>query len=438
MSALDPRLKSAALCERDFLATLIRNPSEVPETRDSVPVEALPTDAGQRVYRAVLRLHDRRQLIDFAGVYGELAASGESADVGAEWLGDLTALGGSAATLPMHAARVLSLALSRDLRMATVETLGDLEKPDSPPEELLERAQQRLERLASRASGAESTPISDAMARMLDTLDKRSRGEMRSGLATGFELLDRQLCGGLPLDGLTVLAARPSVGKTALSVNIASHVARRGGSVLFVSLEQPEAELTERIAAMESQVNGSRLRTGQLDTADVANVADAASTASGWRMLINDVPGQTAAQVASAARLAKRKLRGLDLVVVDYLNLIRADNPKVTRNEQVGASATRLRVMARELNVPVLLLCQLNRGAADGDGVPRLHQLRDSGEIEQVADVVAFLHRALAWEPNRPDKIELHIAKQRNGPLGVVTFDHDSRVYTFREAPPIL
>lgn len=423
--------------EAVFLGTLLRNPDEITDARDMLPVEALGQDPHQRVYRALIRLRDRRAPVDLGSLRTELATAGEADDVGDEFLGELPALGGTAPALSARIDQLRSLALARDLRRVAGELAYECDHPAGSPEERLERAQQSLARLAEGMVGTDATPFGEVVGRLFDEIDARRSGLRRAGTPTGFAQFDDLLCGGLPTGALTILAARPSVGKTSFAGNVTRNAAARGAAVLFVSLEQQQLELAERVMAGEARVNGKRIRTGDLDAEHVERLTVAADRARTWRLWVNDLTGLTSGQIAAGARRTKRRAKGLDLIVVDYLNLVRPENAKQNRNEQTGASALRLRDMARELGVPVLCLCQLNRAAAHDTDPPKLHHLRDSGEIEQHADVVVFLHRAEPWQPNRPDPIELHVAKHRNGPLGVVKMDHDSRVYTFTEQVPL-
>ncbi len=430
-------LSTTDTIERDFLGVLVKWPDEIADARDQVQPSDLHHDAHQKVYAAILAMYDRKERIDAAGLMNHLRLAGQFDDVGVELFADLAGYSGTAMHMAKNIERLLSLSLGRGLRYALAEAMGEIENPTGPPEELLDRTMAKLDKLTARCVGSTATPVSVIMSNLLTEIDLRRAGKARTGVPTGFHALDEIFCGGIP-NGLTILAARPSVGKTAFALHLSRNICSDGGGVLFVSLEQPEMEVGERLAAGASGVPGSAIHSGRVDYHQAQRITDAADKVNRWRMWAIDNPVQTAGQISAGARRMRRKAGRLDLIVVDYLNLIRPENPKATRNEQVGASATRLREMARELQVPVLLLCQLNRGAADGDGVPKLHQLRDSGEIEQVADAVVFLHRAAPWQPNTPDKIELHVAKHRNGPLGMVTFDHDSKVYTFAEGTPIL
>jgi replicative DNA helicase len=431
------RLNSAKRIEAEFLGTLIRYPAELTDARDLVSVGSLHHDAHQRIYSALLRLHARKDMIDLAGVFEELRRSNELDDIGgAATLGELLESSIAPSKMPQHIDRVLSMALHRDMQCACVESLRDCIEPSGPPAEMLELIQSRFSKLAERISGTDATPFVETVNRLMEELDARSKKEKHAGLMTGFSQLDEILCGGLAIGGLTILAARPSVGKTSFAGHIARNVSERGGAVLFCSLEQQQLELAERVIAGDARVSGKRLRTGELEPQHWNRISESADRTRSWRLWINDHSGQSSGQIASGARRTKRKAKGLDLIIVDYLNIIRHENPKWNRTEQVGASCLRLRDMGRELNVPVLLLCQLNRQAANEAGPPKLHHLKESGDIEQDADAVLFLHRAAAWEPNRPDQIELHVAKQRNGPLGVIPMDHESRIYTFSEKVP--
>jgi replicative DNA helicase len=419
--------------ESVMIGGLMRNPDEIADVRDIVAVDDLVQDPLRRVYSTLLSMHERKIPISLVSVSHALAQAGELVDVGDELLALLYS-DATPGNVQYYAQCVASNSLKRNIRYAAIETLGeaDDEKPIGPPEEILERAQGRFDRLAQRLAGTDAVWITDALDREFDQIDARAKGRAVLGTPTGFAEVDEVLCGGLAKSQMTTLAARPSVGKTSLSMNVVRNVCEAGGSVLFVSLEQPEGELIDRFLASVSGVAGNRIRQGRMRGTDADKVRDAGDLIRRWRLQINDRPGQTAGQIAARARRAKRKAKGLDLIVVDYLHMVEPDNRKATRNEQVGAVARRLRDMARELQVPLLLCCQLNRDAAGDNVVPRLSHLRDSGEIEQVSDVVLILHRT-GRDPDGSDLIDLHVAKQRNGPLATIGFEHRTPVYTFVE-----
>ena len=228
------------------------------------------------------------------------------------------------------------------------------------------------------------------------------RGEQSDGAVdSGFSELDG-MTGGLRGSELLILAARPSMGKTAFAMNIAENVAMRGNSpVLFVSLEMSAIELIERMMCSVARVNGHRLRNGTISQEDRKKLVEKAAEISESPLYIDDAPGRTVAEIAAAARRIKRIEKNssdrpspLGLIVIDYLQLVEPDNPRDPRQEQVAKIARRLKGLSRELDVPVLCLAQLNRQAEDSkEHRPRLSHLRESGAIEQDADVVMFVHR---------------------------------------------
>jgi replicative DNA helicase len=410
----------------------MRYPDRVEVVRDEVLVEAFYFDAHQKVYDAILDLAARRQPFDLVAVAEELRTRGQLEDVGGEdYLAELS--GAGTFNHEWSAKVVLDKAIFRDVIHSCDESSSDAYAQSGPAEEVLNQAQARLERIAARGIGPDATPIDQSVNRALDIIDQRARGERTPGRPTGYPDLDTVLCGGLGIAQLTTLAARPSVGKTSFGLNVTRHGCEAGASVLFVSLEQPEQELTERLLAMVSGVPSHRIRQGKFKAGDADRLSAAADDLRRWRLKVIDRPGQTARQIAAAARRVRRKAQGLDLIVVDYLSLVEPENYKANRNEQTGASARRLRAMARELGIPVLICCQLNREGADEKTAPRLHHLRDSGEIEQVSDVVLILHRTGRGSDGN-DAVQVHVAKQRNGPLGIVEFRHETAVFTFREA----
>jgi replicative DNA helicase len=223
------------------------------------------------------------------------------------------------------------------------------------------------------------------------------------------------------------------MGKTALALNIAEHVVRRSAApVLFVSLEMSKLELGDRLLCSVARVNGQRLRNGTISNDERRKLVESAGELSQCPLFVDDTPSRTVTEIAAVARRLKRK-HGLRLIVIDYLQLIEPDNPKDQRQEQVARIARRLKHLARDLSLPVLCLAQLNRQAEmSRENKPRLSHLRESGAIEQDADVVMFVHREEYYATSEEEKArvageaELIVAKQRNGPIGEVklTFLH--------------
>ncbi len=262
------------------------------------------------------------------------------------------------------------------------------------------------------------------------------RSGRRLGLPTGFMGFD-YANGGLHAGELVILAARPGGGKTSIALQIAAHSAMKQRDVLFVSLEMSGAELMIRVLCGLATVDSAAIRTGRLTERDLGHLEQAGDQFAGAKLTIDDRASVTAADIRRAARRCKRQ-GGLSLVVVDYLQRLTAADARAKRYEQVGAMTADLKTLARELNVPVLCLCQLNREVEKGgNGRPKLSNLRESGNIEQDADVVAFVHRPEVFEPSDPDlvgKAELIVEKNRNGPTGTFPLLWDARTTTFSDA----
>jgi replicative DNA helicase len=270
---------------------------------------------------------------------------------------------------------------------------------------------------------SESKSIGEGVMELLQEYDARkAAGDSFRGIPTGFLDLDN-FTAGFQNSEFIVLAARPSVGKTAFALNIARHaVIEETLPVLFVSLEQPRVEIAERLLCCQARVDAHRLRRGHLNADDIPRIKEAGEILSEAKLFIDETPGQNLLRIAvGARRLVKEK--GVRLVIIDSLNSIDPDNRRESRQEQVAGFSRRLKLLARELEVPVIALAQVNRESDDRqDHRPRLSDLRESGAIEQHADTVIMLHRPDYSEPGLQEGlIEVIVAKQRNGPTGDVS-----------------
>lgn len=292
---------------------------------------------------------------------------------------------------------------------------------------LLSQAEEKIFAIGEQNKAASSTVEVKEMCMMaLDRLDARMRGENAEGAVdTGFSDLDNYT-GGMRASELIILAARPSMGKTAFAMNIAENVVRlQRQPVLFVSLEMAAIELIERMLCSVARVDSRRLKNGSVSKDDRDRLKAKASELSNVPLFLDDSPSRTVAEIASTARRIKRRQEGLGLIVVDYLQLIEPDRSTDPRQEQVAKIARRLKALARELQCPVLCLSQLNRQAEDSrDHRPRLSHLRESGAIEQDADVVMFVHREEYYlrgdaREEVAGQAQIILEKQRNGPAGV-------------------
>ena len=297
--------------------------------------------------------------------------------------------------------------------------------------ELVEHAASRIADLQAAQSTGEPKHIREVVLAAMAEIESRMCGKDRLGMTTGFATLDRLLSGMRPGE-LLILAARPGVGKTALALNITANACDSNGSrVLFVSLEMGQVELCERLLSSVSSVPHGNLRMGQMSPAQRAAVIESSGKLALWDLDVDDRANQRVADIVAAAR-RKQMRGGLDLVIVDYLQLVHADNPREPRQEQVAKISRSLKQAAKSLGVPVLCLAQLNR-QADGNEPPRLSMLRESGSIEQDADVVMFIHREKQAGAEDKREATLIVAKQRNGPTGEVALSWSDKHVTFCE-----
>lgn len=350
-----------------------------------------------------------------------------------------------AANAGYYAQIVREKALSRRLVEAAQEILVECYSNDHTAEELLESAERKVFALGAARSGPSERPIGELAAEALARIERRYRNEY-AGLAIGLRDFDH-LTDGLSPGSVVVLAARPSMGKTALALQVAQFAAVACGvPTLFVSLEMTGLELAERLLIGLARVDGCRVRHGQLTEAHLAALRASCGTLRECpHFAIDDSPGRTLTQVAAAARRLKAR-SGLGLVVIDYLQLLSPGGeigPKASRQEQVADLSRRLKILARELDVPVLALSQLNREAERRkDNRPLMSDLRESGALEQDADMVLLLHRPEYYDPNdQPGVAELIVAKNRNGATGTVRLAfqrHLMRFEDFHAGPEVI
>ena len=261
------------------------------------------------------------------------------------------------------------------------------------------------------------------MANAMNKIEIASRNQGSvTGIPTGFIDLDYRTAGMQPSD-LVLIAARPSMGKTAFVLNIAQYVAfRQHKAVAVFSLEMSKEQLVNRLFSLESKVSGQNIRTGQLSDSDWEKLAETAGIIGQSKLMIDDTPGITIAELRSKCRKFKLE-QGLDMIIIDYLQLMSGGGRSESRQQEISEISRSLKAIARELNVPVLALSQLSRAVEQRpDHRPMLSDLRESGAIEQDADVVMFIYRDDYYnkETEKPGVAEIIIAKQRNGPIGTV------------------
>lgn len=317
--------------------------------------------------------------------------------------------------------------LFRGLVRAAHEILRDATNPVGPAREAVERAEKRIFALSERGTATSTVSLYDAVREALEDIDARQKSRAAGetppplGVPTGIAALEGILGAFRPRE-LIVIAARPSIGKTAVAMACATAAAAARRGVYLASIEMGRRELAVRTLSAGSGVEGRRVREADLNEHECADLLEVRNGLADAQFSLSDDPSQTVLAIAARCRRLKR-LGRLDVVFVDYLQLVEADAKRgVPRHEQVAEISRRLKQLARELEVPVVALAQINR-EADGrvGGTPRLSDIKESGQVEQDADVVILLHR----RPESPDLLDMIVAKQRNGPTGEVTVAFD-------------
>jgi replicative DNA helicase len=429
--------------ERGVLGSLLLDPQLCDEVALLLRSEDFYADANQRLYRHLFGLHDEGKRVDVTLLVERLKQSGEYEAIGgAAYLAEVAQSVPYAHNAPHYAQIVRDKATIRELIHAATEILRDAWDPGYEPKQLIGDAEEKIFSVYDRRSNDRITHIQELLIEAFDRIDARLARGSGDAIATHFTDLDN-LTGGLHPSEFIVLAARPSMGKTALATNIAENVAiLTRVPVLFVSLEMSRLELAQRLLCSQGSIDGSKFRSGFISAAEREKLMEAAGKLSQSPLFIDDTPSRTVTEIAACARRLKRR-ENLGLVVIDYLQLIQPDDPRDPRQEQVAKMARRLKALARELQIPIVVLAQLNRQVeASGreEHRPRLSHLRESGAIEQDADVVMFVHREEYYHTR--EKAEelgiagqglLILAKQRNGPTGDIKLHWSSQYTRFRD-----
>ena len=419
------RVPPASLdAERSVLGSLLLLNESIDEVAEFLTATHFYSDRHQAIYRAIHELYEAGvRGIDVVTVGDQLEKHKQLEQSGGHaYLLELLQSVPHAAHAKYYATIVREKAVQRALILACTEVLRDCYEADKPIDEILKTAEQDIFRILEQQDGSDKIAINEILLDAWARIEERVRNEGGpTGLPTGFTDLDAKTNGFQPSE-LIILAARPSMGKTALVCNWAESIAAAGHGVLVFSLEQSKLELAERFLCIRAQVDGHRLRSGLIDDAERHRMMEASNELNEMPLFIDDRPGRTVSQISAIARRLKRQ-SSLGIVIVDYLQLVEPEDKRAPREQQIAYISRRLKFIAKELDIPVVALAQLNRGVElRDDKRPRLADLRESGAIEQDADLISFLHRPSAYDPeDRPGEAEVIIAKHRSGPTGLVT-----------------
>jgi replicative DNA helicase len=379
-------------------------------------------ESHRKIFRAMIELADRTEPVDVITLSECLKNRGELEAVGGSaYLASLNDFVPTAANIAYYARIVREKSILRHLINAATEVATKGYDATSNVEELLDSAEKAIFDITEQRIKGSFVKVGDMMKDSIKMVEKLfERKTMITGVPTGFKDLDAKTAGLQPAD-LIIVAARPGMGKTAFSLNIASHAAFAGYGVAVFSLEMAKEQLALRLLCSEARVDNSRVRTGYLSDRDFPKLATAAGKLHDALIYIDDTAAISVLELrAKARRLARDRDKKLGLIIVDYLQLMRGTGAAQNREQEISEISRSLKALAKELNVPVMAISQLNRRVEDrNDKTPQLSDLRESGAIEQDADVIAFIYREAAYNPKSDDNTAtITIAKQRNGPTG--------------------
>lgn len=407
------------------LGILLVDPDAWLDVSTEVEVEDFGTVRQQWIFEAIRDLHGRGEGVDQVSVFEELkdhqrAGKGKVERHELTRLANLDLPGWHTAD---NARRLRRIAVTRRLMQECSGTFQEAHRANGNLGEVLDNHQARVMELALKRAGQRGASARDLAKRYLDRVEHIQQNGLDPGLSTGLYDLD-ELLGGLQRTDLVILAGRPGMGKTALALSIALHASHKlQKRVAFFSLEMSDEQLAQRLLANLSGIDGQRLRVGDIRDEEWPLFMQATEQLAACPLHVDDTAGLSVMELRNQAR-RQAVVHGLDLLVVDYLQLMRGDGVSENRQQEISYISRNLKALAKELNVPLLALSQLSRAVENrSDKRPWLSDLRESGSIEQDSDVVVFLYRDDYYNPDSefPNIVEIIVSKQRSGPTGILS-----------------
>ncbi|MCL6106578.1 MAG: replicative DNA helicase [Actinobacteria bacterium] len=424
--------------EESVLGAMMFQPGAIVAVMDSgLRADDFYRDSHREIYRAVVDLYSQGEPADPITVTENLTHKGTLERVGGKaYIHTLVSTVPAAANAAQYARIVRENAILRSLIEVgnKIAALG-YERPGEV-RELLDEAESSVFRISQEQIKGEFRPLKELLSEQFDRIDKlNTAGKTITGVPTGFPDLDRKTSG-FQASNLIILAARPSMGKTALALNIAQNLAvRQNTPVALFSLEMSEMELAQRIMCTQGRIDSERLRNGSVGTDDWAKLTEACTLLEKAPIFVDDTPNLNMLEIRGKTRRLKSKYPDLGLVIIDYLQLMMTEGRVENRTQEVSKISRSMKILARELEVPVLALSQLSRGVeARNPPRPILSDLRESGSIEQDADLVMFIYRPRDESGHLENTTELIIAKHRNGPTGTVDLVFTEKYTSFASA----
>lgn len=427
--------------ERAVLGSLMIDPDAIIKVANFLRPEDFFRERHAWLYEAMRTLNERREPLDFVTIVDELERRERLEEIGGPaYLTDLIASTPTALYVDHYARIVERTAVLRRL-IAAAGKIAELAYDESQEvDEVVDRAEQIIFGISESRIHRDLTPIRAIMSRVVDRIDFLSRNQdTLMGVPTGFTMLDR-LLGGLQKSDLVILAARPAMGKTSFCLSIAQNAAKRHGTrVAFFSLEMSNDQLVQRLLAMETGIDSHRLRLGNIHEEEWPIVLEAANMLANTHIFIDDTPAASVNDIRTKARRLYAE-DGIDLIIIDYMQLMTGQSGGNGRNEnrqqEISYISRSLKTLARELNVPVIALSQLSRAVESrSDKRPMLSDLRESGSIEQDADVVLFIYREDYYieDTDRQNIADILVTKHRHGATGTVSLYFRKELTQFRD-----
>lgn len=410
--------------EQSVIGSMLLDKNAIMKGIEFLHADSFYRDAHRYIFETLLDLFDRGEPVDLVTVTDALRKTGKLDAVGGSvYVADLLNSVPTAANVEYYAKIVEEKAVLRRLIEAGTKIVGDAFRETEDVDQILDQAEKAIFDIALKRVREGFHRIDAVIKRVLDKIDSLyDKQEAITGIATGYPDLDK-LTAGFQNSDLIIVAARPAVGKTAFCLNIAQNVAIKYKiPVAIFSLEMSKDQLAQRMLCSEAEVDAQKLKTASLSDTGWKKLTRALGRLSEAPIYIDDSASMTSTEIRAKARRLKIE-RGLGLVIIDYLQLMRGRSRVENRVQEISEIARSLKTLARELDIPVIALSQLSRAVEQRtDRMPRLSDLRESGEIEQTADLVMFIHREDYYNPqsDRGNIAEIIIAKQRNGPIGSV------------------
>ncbi|RHW52274.1 replicative DNA helicase [Bombilactobacillus bombi] len=419
--------------EQSVLGSILLRPEAIIEAMEYVTEESFYQHAHQLIFAAMVELNENDQGIDVVTVKNILDDKNQLDDIGGvSYLAELASVVPTAANVMYYAKIVADKALLRRLIATATDIVAQgYEDQDADVTNILDEAERRIMNVGEEQASGGFKKIGDVLNTTIENIDQRAQEDSQvTGLSTGYSELDK-VTAGLHEDELIILAARPGVGKTAFALNVAENVAvHTPTTVAIFSLEMGAEQLASRLLCAQGSIDANNLRTGNLNDEEWQNLIVATGILSRTSMYIDDTPGVKMAEIRAKCRRLAKETGNLGLIIVDYLQLIEGTGQE-NRQQEVSVISRQLKKLAKELHVPVIALSQLSRGVEQRqDKRPMLSDIRESGSIEQDADVVAFLYRddyyndgnedEDATEDTNAGEVEVIVGKNRSGPRGTV------------------